>query len=162
MKRLKFFPFALAGVLGASFVTSGFAGAQGEEPVRLSAEELKTMLSNMGHELSQINKEPGKEKWTFTIKTKSFNVPMGAELSPSKQFIWLTVNLGALNDKHDAKELLRLSGRTQPTQVYLSSKDALMMAFPVDNRSITPAILKMRIEKLTSDVDTSSTVWNKS
>ncbi len=161
MKRLIVLPFALAAVLGAGFMTSGFAGAQGEEPVRLTADELKTMLTNLGHVLKQLNAEPGKEKWTFEVKVPGFNVPVGAELSPSRQFIWLTVNLGALNEKQDLKELMRLGSRVQPTQVYLSSSDVLMMAFPVDNRAMTPAVLKMRIDKLTTDVEKSASVWNK-
>lgn len=162
MKRLILLPFALSAVLATGFVTSGFAGAQGEEPVRLSADELKSMLTNLGHEVKALNTEAGKEKWEFTVKTSGFNVPVGAEVSPSKQFIWLTVSLGPLKEQHDPKELLRLSGRVQPTQVYLSSKDTLMMAFAVDNRSVTPAVLKLRIDKLTGDVEKSSAVWNKS
>lgn len=161
MKRLVVLPLAAASIMAVGFITSGFAGAQGEEPVRLSADELKTMLTNMGHELKQIGKEPGKEKWEFAVKTPGFNVPVGAELSPSKQFIWLTVSLGPLSEKQDLKELMRLGGRVQPTQVYLSSKDTLMMAFPVDNRSVTPSVMKLRIDKLTDDVEKSASVWNK-
>lgn len=161
MKRLILLPFALAMTLGIGFVTSGFAGAQGDEAARLSPEELKTMLTNLGHELKQINAEPGKEKWEFTVKTSGFNVPVGAEISPSKQFVWLTVSLGPLNDKQDAKELLRLNGRIQPTQAYLTAKDVLMLAFPLDNRALTPALMKNRIEKLTGDVEKSANVWNK-
>lgn len=162
MKRVVLLPFALAAVLAAGFVTSGFAGAQGEEPVRLSADELKTMLTNLGHELKQVNADPGKEKWTFDVKVPGFNVPVGAELSPSKQYVWLTVNLGALTEKQDLKELLRLNGRIQPTQAYLSAKDSLMMAFAIENRSVTPVMLKSKIEKLTGDVEKSAPIWNKS
>ena len=162
MKRLVLLPFALAAMIGTGFITAGFAGAQGDEASRLSAEDLKVMLSNLGHEIKQINQEVGKEKYEFTVKTTGFNVPVGAEISPSKQFVWLTVSLGPLNDKQDAKELLRLSGRIQPTQVYLSAKDTLMMAFAIDNRSVTPALMKTRIEKLTGDVEKSAPIWNKS
>jgi hypothetical protein len=161
MKRLVLLPLALAAVLSASFVTSGFATAQGEEPVRLSADDLKTMLTNLGHDLKQINKDVDKEKWEFAVKTASFNVPVGAEVSPSKQFIWLTVSLGPITDKQDPKELLRLNGRIQPTQAYLSAKDVLMLAFAIENRSDTPALMKSRIEKLTVDVEKSASVWNK-
>ncbi|MEI7575508.1 MAG: hypothetical protein WCK51_01335 [Armatimonadota bacterium] len=162
MKRLALFPFALAALLGTGFFTSGFAGAQGDEASRLSAEDLKVMLTNLGHDLKQINAEAGKEKFEFTIKTPGFNVPVGAEISPSKQFVWLTVSLGALNEKQDTKELLRLNGRIQPTQAYLTAKDTLMMAFALDNRAITPALMKNRIEKLTGDVEKSAPIWNKS
>jgi hypothetical protein len=161
MKRLVLLPITLAAVLSASFVTSGFAGAQGEEPVRLSADELKTMLTNLGHDLKQINKEADKEKWEFSVKTPGFNIPVGAEISPSKQFVWLTVSLGAITDKQDLKELLRLNGRIQPTQAYLTAKDVLMMGFAIENRSVTPALMKNRIEKLTGDVEKSASVWNK-
>jgi hypothetical protein len=161
MKRLLFAPLALAVVLSTGFVTSGFAGAQGEEYARLSSEDLKNTLTGMGYELKQIGKEPGKEKWEFSVKTTSFNIPIGAEVSGSKHFIWLTVSLGQISDKHDPKELLRLGAKVQPTQVYLSSKDNLMMAFAVDNRSVSPALLKVRIEKLTQDVENAASVWNK-
>lgn len=161
MKRLVLLPITLAAVLSASFVTSGFAGAQGEEPVRLSADELKTMLTNLGHDLKQINKEADKEKWEFSVKTPGFNIPVGAEISPSKQFVWLTVSLGAITDKQDLKELVRLNGRIQPTQAYLTAKDVLMMGFAIENRSVTPALMKNRIEKLTGDVEKSASVWNK-
>ncbi len=162
MKRLILLPFALAAMIGTGFITSGFAEAQGDEASRLSAEDLKVMLTNLGHDLKQINAEAGKEKFEFTIKTPGFNVPVGAEISPSKQFVWLTVSLGALNEKQDTKELLRLNGRIQPTQAYLTTKDTLMMAFALDNRAITPALMKNRIEKLTGDVEKSAPIWNKS
>ena len=161
MKRLILLPCAVLAVLSTGFVTSGFAVAQGEEPARLSADDLKTMLANLGHELKQISAEPGKEKWEFSVKTTGFNVPVGAEISPSKQFVWLTVSLGALTEKQDLKELLRLNGRIQPTQAYLTAKDTLMMAFAIDNRSVTPALMKSRIEKLTADVEKSAPIWNK-
>lgn len=162
MKRIVFLPFALAAMIGAGFITSGFAGAQGDEGAsRLSAEDLRVMLSNLGHEVKQTNVEVGKEKYEFTVKTTGFNVPVGAEISPSKQFVWLTVSLGALNDKQDVKELLRLNGRIQPTQAYLTTKDTLMLALAVDNRAISPALMKSRIEKLSGDVEKSAPVWNK-
>jgi hypothetical protein len=68
---------------------------------------------------------------------------------------------GGSSTKQDPKELLRLNGRIQPTQAYLSAKDVLMLAFAIENRSVTPALMKSRIEKLTGDVEKSASVWNK-
>lgn len=152
--------FALAGIT-AAIALAGFGREQGSDASALDAEGVRAMAANLGHELKALNTEAGKEKWQFDVKTTGFNVPIGLELSPSKSYIWLTVSLGPLKASQETKELMKLGAKTQPTQVYLTSKETLMMAMPIENRAVTPAIMKSRIEKLAKDVEESATVWNK-
>lgn len=126
----------------------------------LDAASLRGMLTGLAYEVKDLSTEAGKEKYEFTVKTTNFNIPLGAEISPSKNYIWLTANLGKVSEKTKWQELVRANSIIQPTMFYATKSDILMAAIPVENRSVTPALLKKGIDKIAADVDSQSTVWN--
>lgn len=149
---LKFvLPIVATGVIGS------FAVQSAETP--LTAKELREVLVGLGYEVKDLSTEAGKEKYEILTKTDSFNVPMGAEISPSKSYIWLTVYLGADADTRKHRDILKQNGLVQPSQFYVTKSDKLMVALPVENRGMTPAYLKDKISKLVGDVESSATVW---
>lgn len=128
----------------------------------VDALELKGMVENMGYTTKLLNEEKGKEKFEFSITRPDFNVPVGAEVAPSKNYVWFTVFLGTPPksiDRHT--ELLRKNNAIQPSFFYITDKGNLMMAVPVDNRGITPAIVKRVTDKLADDVSKTASVWQE-
>ncbi len=126
---------------------------------QLDYPKLKTMLTNLGYTTKDIGTEVGKEKAQIDIKTEAFNIPMGAEISPSKNYVWITVNLGANPTADQSKALLRQNATIQPSFFYLTKDEKLMLGHPIDNRSITPDVMKRIIDKLAKDVDSSAKDW---
>ncbi len=126
----------------------------------LDSPALKAMVDGLGYETKNIGSEVGKEKYEFKVKTEGFDVPMAAEISPSKNYIWLTANLGATSEKTKYEAILRANGAVQPTQFYVNSKGLLMVAIPIENHGVTPAWMKKCIDKLGNDLTDQAEAWN--
>lgn len=158
MSRWNLYGFLLLTL--ASLLVYGFATEQSQT---LDPKGLRDMLVQLGYEVKDLNTEVGKEKYSSDFKTTNLNIPVGFEISPSKNYVWLTVHLGPMPTDSPSMplELLKQNAKLQPTFFYVTSKDNLMAALPVENRGITNAVLKQRVESLVNNVDTSRTVWQK-
>lgn len=150
--------YAFATAIGFS-LGLGIVGKINLQAEKLTAESLKKMAEGLGFELKTLNTETGKEKYEIPVKTATLNIPVGAEISSSTNYIWLTVNLGPNSSAKKHEEMLKSNGSIQPCFFYVSSKGALLMAEPIDNRGITPAILKRCLDKLVADVDKTTAIW---
>lgn len=150
----------IGSIVGLSLATAtGLMAGQDESRV-LDAASLKSMIVGLGYEVKDIGTEVGKEKYEFTVKTTGFNVPMGAEISPSKNYIWLTASLGQVKETTKFRELLRANGVVQPTQFYITSKDNLMIALAIENHGVTPVWMRKGIDKVAKDVGDQASAWN--
>lgn len=150
--------YAIASMVGFSLGV-GALGANFFQSDKLTHDGLKTMGEGLGIEVKQIGTDPGKEKYTFSMKTAKLNIPVGAEISPSTSYIWLTVNLGDNSPSKKHEELLKQNGLVQPTFFYITASGRLMAAQPIDNRGITPVILRRCLDKIVADVDKTTSVW---
>lgn len=123
--------------------------------------QLKEKLQQMGFEVKTLNDKAGEEKYTVDHQGTGFNVPVAYEISPSTNFIWLTVNLGPADTTNADKSLalLKQTASIQPSFFYITAKNNLMMAVAIENRGITEAILRRHINKLVADVSNTSTTW---
>jgi hypothetical protein len=150
--------YAIATAVGFS-VGLGVHASSLHQSDKLTPATLKSMVEGLGFEVKTLNAEEGKEKYELPMKSANLSIPVALEISASTNYIWLTVNLGpnAPTKKHE--DLLKSNGAIQPTFFYITSKGALMAAEALDNRGITPAILKRCLEKLVADVDKTSTIW---
>jgi hypothetical protein len=139
----------------------GFVGYQSSQ--QIDRKQLRDMLTQLGYEVSDIVKDAGKEKYSITLKTHDLNVPVGSEISPSNSFVWLTVNLGTAPTEGSPKtlDLLKQNSKIQPTFFYITDSGRLMAAMAIDNRGITNAILKSRIETVAENVGKTKDVWQK-
>jgi hypothetical protein len=127
----------------------------------IKPDTLKTMISGLGYEMKDLTTE----KWEFTVTKSNTDIPIAAEISKSGARIWLTVFLGTISakDKGDAGymlELLKKNSEIQPVQFYSTEKDELMMGLPLDNRGMSPAILRKQIDFLTDQVVATDKLWN--
>lgn len=149
---------ALASLIAIGTLTSQTATA-GTSQDKLDAASLKTMVEGLGYETKPLSEEAGKEKYEVKVTKGGFNIPVGAEISPSTNYIWLTVSLGDFKPGHKSEELLKQNAKIQPSFFYITSKNILMMAMPLDNRLVNATILKRNLEKITQDVSDSSSLW---
>lgn len=155
MKTLRSAALGLALVLAPVALPSAALAAP------LTYPQLVAMLRGMGYEPKELSTDPAKPKSEVQTKTAKFNVPIAFEISPSGRFIWLTIKLGDSGVSGDtAIRILQRGASIQPTQFYLTSKNELMIAMPIDNRDVTPAYLRFVIEKLDADVDSTADLWN--
>lgn len=151
---MKTLPFLIGGV--AALTPALFLQTDGKADVA----GLKKMVENMGYETKMLNSEVGKEKFEFKITKGGFDVPIGAEVSASGNYIWFTVFLGeAGNDTLKHSNLLKENAKIQPNFFYITSKGSLMLGVATDNRGITPTVVKRITDKLSDDVGGTSKVW---
>jgi hypothetical protein len=144
----------------AALLITNFAPQDGAAP--LDAKQLKDMISNLGYETKVLNEEVGKEKYEFKLESGGFDVWIAAEISASKNYVWLTVLLGDAPSADSAKpyEYLKRNNKIQPTFFYATDKGKLMLGYPMDNRSITPAVMRRTMTKLAADTSSTSDLWD--
>lgn len=150
--------FVILGLMAVSMALVGFMG-QSAEPI--TRKQLKTMLVELGYQVDDIVKDEGKEKYSVTFEKEGLNIPVGFEISPSGNYVWLTVNLGEGPKTGDAKTLalLKQNAKIQPTFFYITEKGLVMAALAVENRGITNAILRTRAETVSTNVGVSKSIW---
>lgn len=132
-----------------------------QENSALDASGLRKMIVDLGYEVKDLNTEAGKEKYELTITTDDFTIPVAAEVSPSKNYVWFTVNLGdVVKDQKRHLDLLKQNAIIQPNFFYVTSKELLIMGVPVDNRGINSVAAKRIITKLSNDVVETAKYWS--
>lgn len=126
----------------------------------LEAADLKTMIEGMGYEVKVLNEEKGNEKYEFVITKNSFDVPIAAEVSKSKNYVWFTAFLGKATDKHEKNtSLLKENFKIQPDFFYITEKGNLMLGIAVDNRGINSAVIRRVTDKMSEDVTKTAPLW---
>jgi hypothetical protein len=156
MKEVRLFALVLS--LLALGVLMGFRSTQDGTVTRA---QLREMLTQLGYEVSDIVKDAGKEKYSVKFTKFDLDIPIGFEISPSNNYIWLTVNLGDAPKEGSAKtlNLLKQNGKIQPTFFYITDNGRLMAALAVENRGVTNAILRQRAETVSENVGKTKEFW---
>ncbi len=146
--------------LVATLMLAGFASMQSQT---LDRKQLREMLVQLGYEVKDIVKDEGKEKYAVSFNRNDLNIPVGYEISPSGNYIWLTANLGegpkAGNEM--TFQLLKQNALVQPTFFYITESGQLRAALAVENRGVTNSILKLRSETFAENVGKTKDVWMK-
>lgn len=163
---MKGIPVFLSGLAVGSSTLLGNLEQVGE----LTPNSIPPLLTGLGFE----PKESATGTWEITSARGGLDVPIAVALSKSGRKLWMTVFLAELDDKRRADaggllELLRKNYEIQPAQFFVVRevpasgpvKDSLKIAVALDNRGITPVELKREIDKLTDDVVSSRTLWEK-
>ena len=122
--------------------------------------QLKEILVQLGYTPKDIISTPGKEKYEIKLNRGGLDVPMGLEISPSTNYIWLTVFLGkAPSDSSKYFKLLKHNSKIQPALFYVTDSGNLMMGLPVDNRGINNALLKRYTEFIAGKIADTKDTW---
>jgi hypothetical protein len=153
---------ALAVVLAFSVLVITTRSTTAQSTDRIDAPQLKTMITNIGYETKDLNTESGKEKYEFKITRGGLDIPIGAELSGTKNYIWFTVYLGEKTiDGNRANDLLKQNHKVQPCFFYVTSAGRLYMGVAMENRAVTPPVVRRIVEKLVDDVVNTKTTWQQ-
>ena len=121
---------------------------------------LKELLVQLGHTVKDVVTTPGKEKYEIKINKGGLDIPMGLEISPSTNYIWLTVNLGkASADSTKYYKYIKQNSKIQPALFYVTDAGNVMMGLPVDNRGINNALLKRYTEFIAGKVADTKDTW---
>ena len=119
------------------------------------------MLVQLGYEVTDLTKDPGKEKYSVKLTSNGLNVPIAVEISANTKYIWLTAFLGPADSTNGSKcfALLKQNFIAQPCQFYVTEKGNLMFGLPVENKGVTNAWLKDRLESVANKIGESKTIW---
>jgi hypothetical protein len=152
----KFGIYGLVLLLASSVALMGFL----QNP-QTDRKQLREMLVGMGYEVTDIVKDAGKEKYSVKFTREALDIPVGYEISPSNSYVWLTVNLGNAPTESASKNfaLLKQNAKIQPSFFYVTESGRLMMALAVENRGITPQVLRTRSETIADNVGKTKDVW---
>jgi hypothetical protein len=123
---------------------------------RMDSPSLKQMLATAGYDVTDL----ASNKFTFTKQSETLNIPIAAEISPSGNYIWLTVNLTNNRPTLNHEALLKENAKIQPMFFYITSSGRLMMATALENRALTKEVVLRVVEKLIRDVQNTSSIWN--
>lgn len=165
MKRILYVASFIVALVGIAHLSSVPSIAQGNLTIqsdgKVEASGLNAMINGLGYETRDIGMGKGKEKYEFKVEATGMTIPIAAELSPSKNYIWLTVKLSLNSDKLDHNELLKRNTSIQPSFFYIVNGNTLMLGHPIDNRLVSPTILRRVIDKIIKDVVDTRSLWDK-
>jgi hypothetical protein len=154
MNLKRFLPLLLAIALLA---LAGWAGQSGE----FTDSTLKSSLAGLGYE----PKDLGDGLYEITVEQKDLTVPLRAFLSKSKLKLWLSVTV-MLKDgvakltRDDLQKLLEKNVDIGPAH-FMIEAGVLKIKMPIDNRGITPAILRKELDYIGQRVSDTRDLWQK-
>ena len=136
-------------------------GWQSQEATKIDDAGLRGMLTGLGYEV----KEPGASTFEVPISNAGLNIPTRVFLAKSKSKIWLSVALMTKDgvDKltqEDLRKLLEKNVEVGPCH-FMIEGGWLKMKMAIDNRNITPVILRAELEYLANRVADAKPVWQK-
>jgi len=92
----------------------------------INQSKLKELLVQLGYTPKETVSTPGKEKYEIKITRDGLDVPMGLEVSPSTNYIWLTVFLGkAPSDSSKYFQFIKQNSKIQPALFYVTDSGNL-------------------------------------
>jgi len=119
---------------------------------------LRVSLENLGYETIDLGSD------TYQIKlVPGASVPISVALSPDGSRIWLVTNLGnkVLTDlPHDRLIKILQSNRNIGTSFFALTTNRLEMLSDIENREITPVILRKAIELQAKNVANTVALWD--
>ena len=117
----------------------------------------------MGFTVKNVNESGKPDKFEVKNSNAGLDIPTTYEISPSTNYIWLTVYLGKANYEDSAQintDLLKQNASIQPCLFYITAKGNLMMGLPVENRAVTAAVLKRCNDFISKKVGDSKLYWS--
>lgn len=155
MHRRKF--FALAFLILSLLALLGWQGTDG----KLDDAGLKTMLTNLGYEV----KEPGTGTYEIPMAAAGLNIPTRIFIAKSQTKIWLSVALLQKDGvdkltRDDLQKILEENVNIGPCH-FMIEGGWLKLKMAIDNRGVTPAILRSELGYIADRVGDSKAVWQK-
>lgn len=122
---------------------------------------LKAMLEGFGSEVKTLNKG-----FLITYADDTWTVAVQVVLSPDKTKLGFNANLGKIDDLAAVPAakwlgLLVANGKIDPSTFYVSedSKE-LFLHRVIDNRGVTPEVLRVQLENFVGNVINNADTWD--
>lgn len=155
MSRLRFIAIAML-VSAGSLVARGGPVVQNEQ---WSRADLNKTLQQMGYETKSLGDE---ETSSYTFETgASWKIYLSAQVSASKKYVWILVNLGDVTETTKFQQLLKANSSIQPSHFYINSTDKLYCGVPLENRELNPVRLKTGIDMIIKSITDTQDAWAK-
>jgi len=168
MKRAAPGAAILAILLWGSTAISSFVHAQQNGAIKqpagatenLTDESLKQMLIGLGYEPKPLTKG-----YLMAIKQDTWTLNVQAVLSGNKERLGLNANAGKVDDPEavpaaDWRKLLVSNGEIEPTMFYFDNEQKkLYLHRVIDNRGITPVILRQEIDRFCKHIRDTGDLW---
>lgn len=144
-----------------SFFLVQLVKAQDCGPINFS--KLKELLVGLGFDPKPGSDTGKTTKWIIANTGSGLNVPTGYEISPSTNYIWITINLGVAPESWDDKnnDLLKKNTDIQPCFFYITKQGNLQIALAVENRAVTSAVLKRCNDFIVKRVGDTKELWQQ-
>jgi hypothetical protein len=129
----------------------------------LTEESLRTMLINLGYTPEESKSTNGTTLFYIKATRGDMSYNPYICLSPSKTKIWAQTSLGDFdaNDGARALKMLELNFKIGPSHfVHIPGDKTVYMFSPMDNRGVTPKILKDQIDQLLNNCESTKEVWS--
>ncbi|MBI3827974.1 MAG: hypothetical protein HY291_00560 [Planctomycetes bacterium] len=152
-------------VLASLLVAALWAAPSHAAEESLKQDQLYTMLSNMGFEVSKTDVKGGYEIYMKVTYTYDLNFRVG--LSSDGSRIWLTQTLATFTPAQKARipwQKLMAANCSQVTSSfrYFEDTGSLGISLSFENRGLTPALLRKHIEVFEQDIVYSADLWDTS
>jgi len=151
-------------ILFFSFCIIGLRShAQSADCGPINSTKLKELLIGMGFSVKNTNESGKPDKFEIKNVNNGLDIPTSYEISPSTNYIWLTVFLGKANYEDSCEintDLLKQNAIIQPCLFYITAKGNLMMGLPVENRAVTAAVLKRTNDFISKQVGNTKEYWS--
>lgn len=128
---------------------------------KIDRKTLRSFLVTAGYTVKDLNTTEGQEKFEIVAKKDGLDIPIAMEITPSTNYIWMTVKLGPAPGDADLQhaKMLKQNGIIQPSQFYITSSGNLMVGLPMENKSITIASLIRSMDILAGRVTETKSIW---
>lgn len=138
---------------------------------RLTETDVKSMLEKMGHEIETLTTTSGALKFQVRLKRGNWTIPLTAELSPNKRFLWISNFVGPMPEDStplgDAlARLLEANWSNAPAFFSINVADTkagkqrrLYLQRPMENQGITETELSQVIDAVADVVQRTAPIW---
>lgn len=129
----------------------------------ITGSQLRSLLVNMGYDVKDLNTTPGSEQCEIKNTVSGIDIYLLCEVSPSKNFVWLTalLNSDSTNYQSRTKDLLKQNGIVQPAHFYITKNGSLKFGLAAENRGITAAVLRRHIDMVSNNIVNTKSFWQK-
>jgi len=157
--------FGLA--LPASAADAGTGGRSQPAAVsneRMDYAKLKEVLETMGYPVKEQKNTDGTPLYVLDFDEGGFHFIIDVNLSTDGSVIWLNAPLGNLpaakRPAGTLEKLLKENMKRDPDHFDMYSDGYLDMARYVENRDVTPAVLRQAINEMCNDMRQTEALWN--
>lgn len=152
----------LIGFFSSAPMNSAFAGWQ--QPGAIDTKQLRSYIEEMGLRPTVVRSTPGDEMFEYVVTRGSVSVYVDAEVSSSKNYVWLSSVLGkcsnaTLANSAKLQAFLRNNFKYQPCNLALSDRNQLEICVAIDNRSLSSTWFRNVANKLADAAFATRSDW---